>query len=55
MCHGNHDEWMNPIDFVGQKSKVKMYKYGYCIQGNFAPILFSPFSPSDLRANLKLG
>ena len=22
---------------------------------NFAPILFSPFSPSYLRANLKLG
>ena len=22
---------------------------------NFAPVLFSPFSPSDLRANLKLG
>ena len=22
---------------------------------NFAPILFSPFSPSDLRTNLKLG
>ena len=25
----------------------------HCMQGNFAPILFSPFSPSDL--NLKLG
>ena len=27
----------------------------YCIQGNFAPVLFSPFSPSDLRANIKPG
>ena len=25
----------------------------YCIQGKIAPVLYSPFSPSDLRANKK--
>ena len=28
---------------------------GYCKQGKFRPILFSPFLLSDLRVNLKLG
>ena len=30
-------------------------KRTYCIQGKIAPVLFSPFSPSNMRANLKLG
>ena len=39
---------------VGKKGLTTSF-IGHCIQGKFRPVIFSPFSLSDLRANLKLG
>ena len=39
-----------------KKSDLRPLSTGkYCIQWKFRPVLFSPFLPSGLRANLKLG